>query len=272
MPLLVKLCTHTWTHHHPDWQVTIVTDDTIHKYLPDTDVTFIRERGQFANYIQFRSDLVRLHLLALHGGVWADASILMTDTLEWMLQEQQRDPDIEYVGYYLRSFTMDERFPVIENWMFGCIPNASFVVKWKDAFCNMILEYESIDAYVAARLQDTDPQGLASQLPYLNMHLAAQHVLQHEHDTTLSQTLKLFPVEDGPMKYLHDYDWYGDIGLRHLLCSDDSNEKGLMQRIIKFRGTERIVMEKEQPQLLDCLLDRFRAWKMSVPGTPLETL
>ncbi len=83
------------------------------------------------------SDIARLYAIAEHGGIWADASVLLTRSLDWVLELQvkqlvvgwsmvhlaglqrrimhlQEKDDLEFVGYYLRSDTTIPASPVIE--------------------------------------------------------------------------------------------------------------------------------------------------------------
>ena len=42
---------------------------------------------------KLRADWIRLELLRRHGGIWLDASTLLTAPLDWVLQQQQRVVD-----------------------------------------------------------------------------------------------------------------------------------------------------------------------------------
>jgi mannosyltransferase OCH1-like enzyme len=81
-PWLVQQVRASWALHNPDWEVRCVSGADWTSHLPapppfawnDTRVT-----------LQARSDIVRVALLASHGGVWADASVLcMAPLSQWI--------------------------------------------------------------------------------------------------------------------------------------------------------------------------------------------
>jgi hypothetical protein len=59
------------------------------------------------------AEVARLYAIAEHGGIWVDASLLFTQSLDWVL-ELQREQDLEFVGYYLEADTTLPTYPVIE--------------------------------------------------------------------------------------------------------------------------------------------------------------
>ena len=81
---MVTRCIASWRDLNPGWQARVVDATTLHRYcsLPwDLDI----ERDDLT--LQLISDLVRIYLLADHGGVWADASVYCAQPLDdWLPQ------------------------------------------------------------------------------------------------------------------------------------------------------------------------------------------
>lgn len=77
LPETVRLCFHSVDRHADGFKVIRLTDETVADYLniPE-DILRKRERGQIGP--AFFSDLLRVMLLATYGGVWLDATIMMT--------------------------------------------------------------------------------------------------------------------------------------------------------------------------------------------------
>jgi len=75
-PRLVKECYASWLRHNPGWEIIFLDENNIadHITLPVRQVTK-----------QAYSDILRINLLAKHGGVWADATCYCNKPLdEWL--------------------------------------------------------------------------------------------------------------------------------------------------------------------------------------------
>lgn len=81
LPDIVKLCFKSVDKYKGDYQVIRLDDDNLSDYLEFPDFVFEkRQNPQFKPV--FFSDLLRLALLHCYGGVWIDATILLTDELD----------------------------------------------------------------------------------------------------------------------------------------------------------------------------------------------
>lgn len=77
---MVEICFASVDKHAHDYQVIRITDDNLSEYIKFPDfVDEKRKNGAFRPV--FFSDLLRVALLYVYGGVWLDASILLTDRL-----------------------------------------------------------------------------------------------------------------------------------------------------------------------------------------------
>lgn len=77
-PELVKLCINSWRILNPGWSITVLDKHSADNVLPRKNLpSDITE----ASY----SDLLRLHLLKVNGGVWADATTLCLKPLDHWL-------------------------------------------------------------------------------------------------------------------------------------------------------------------------------------------
>lgn len=79
-PQLVRLCIQSWRDHHPGWEVTVHDSATAAQVVDRSRLTPGLKTVHY-------SDLLRTALLRRHGGVWADATLLCTRSLDdWLLQ------------------------------------------------------------------------------------------------------------------------------------------------------------------------------------------
>jgi mannosyltransferase OCH1-like enzyme len=90
-PDIVKRCIASWRDRNPEWNVRVLDNSMVSPVTRD-------ERFRFEHWpgltLQHFSDLVRLKLLSMHGGVWADASMYCSTPLDdWL-------PEISTSGFF----------------------------------------------------------------------------------------------------------------------------------------------------------------------------
>ena len=153
----------------------------------------------------------------------------------------------EFIGYYLKSFTTNMDYPVIENWFFGSVANGDFIRRWKAAFFNVgnfATPTFASDYYINSGV---DIQKIDSK-DYLFMHVAAQYAMQIlMTPDEIRQTMQLQPAESGPFKYLAANNWDTETALKSLCAGENITD------IIKLRGSERNRVIKDS-ELMDCIL------------------
>ena len=120
-PYVVRKCHESWVTKNPGWQV--VT-------LDDTTVPTVASRDYYAGSLatitrQHRADLLRLDLLAHHGGVWADATTFCVQPLDSWLP-----PDL-VSGFFAFHRPRPER--IISNWFLAAEPGNPVVSKLLEA-------------------------------------------------------------------------------------------------------------------------------------------
>jgi hypothetical protein len=232
LPKTVKMCMESWRKYNPEYEITLLTRKNFYNYV-NIPVEVSSHPNFNDNPTRF-ADLVRLYSLAEHGGVWIDSSVLLKAPLEnWIFPRYA-----EFSGFYIDAFTKDIKTgPVIENWFFACNKGSQFIRKWKEEFLKLA-DYINVEKYVESRKKmGVDFEKIATPI-YLAMHVAAQKVIQI--DKYPLDTLILKRAEDGPFKYLVDAKWDSEKALK-LACAN----KKYQEPILKMRGDERKVMEKE---------------------------
>lgn len=230
IPKTVKMCIEGWKKYNPDYKVILLTKQNYQNYI---DIPLeISQHPNFNDNVTRFADLLRIYVLAEHGGVWIDSSILLKSSLDsWLFSRPA-----EFSGFYIASFTKKGLPPVIENWFFACNKGSRFVELWKEEFLQ-IANYPSVESYVESRKKmGVDYEKINGPI-YLAMHVSAQKVLQLDKYPT--DTLILQKAEDGPFRYLVDSGWDSEKALK-LVCSNRSYQTPIM----KMRGNERKVIEK----------------------------
>ena len=84
-PPIVKKCLDSWVHHNKDWKIVALDENNLSKYI-DID-KYISKDTQEKISRTCLSDIVRLLLLKLHGGIWIDATNYCMKPLDsWIYQ------------------------------------------------------------------------------------------------------------------------------------------------------------------------------------------
>lgn len=232
VPYFVVKCIMTWAQKNPNYTINILNTNTIAHFLPEVDFEHLKH---VENQPARLSDYVRLNILKKYGGIWIDASSICNTTLDWV-HGIQNAYDVEFVGYYLDGFTephMVKDQPVVESWFLACVPGSRFIADWCDEFMRMD-SFDTIQEYI----DDLTHKGVSFQriqyIDYLTIHLSAQCVLQQGKKDYKIYVIK---AEDGPLKWLSDYQWNIEDSVKILFESG-----ALSQPLMKLRGCDRVVI------------------------------
>lgn len=229
---LITLCIDSWKRHNPTYEIIILNKENIYQYLPEFD-----DNLKHADDIRHYSDIIRIHILEKHGGIWSDASIICYESYDWILDIQQ-ESQVEFVGYWINHDL--EHSPVIENWFFAVVPNSTIMNDWKNELMKS-QEFESKDDYIDYLLDNCNAEKIDNP-PYLWMHVAMQKILQENKN---KYRYKLFPAKEGPFKYLEDNEWNNNDGINDLVnCVSENTCKQKYGSIVKFKGYQREDLEK----------------------------
>lgn len=233
LPFVIRKCIGTWRNRNPHHTINIITPYNINNWVCDIDVTKLR----FADTPQRLSDFIRLHVLYTYGGFWVDASTIMFESLDRFHDRQTATPSTEVVGYYMDGFTTRIEYPVIESWFIGCVKECTFIKLWRDEFMR-INDYVSVLSYIEhMKWCGISMQNIGYFAYYLNIHAAAQSVIQR-HDT--SGIIRLEKAEDGPFKYLVDVNWHSKQAIDRLIDHSCGNVP-----FIKLRSNERKFLHED---------------------------
>lgn len=155
MPEVVRIAMASVDYYAEDWRIIRLSDETLHEWieLPDFVQQRLREGGGFNR--TFLSDLLRVALLATYGGVWLDATILLTAPLPEALSEadffayqrDSREPDqllwrSSYYRYY--GFAPEYRVRMLNSILFARTPGHPIYT----ALLDFLLYYWEHERYI----------------------------------------------------------------------------------------------------------------------------
>jgi hypothetical protein len=238
IPPLIEQCILSWKRHNPGYTINILSKQNLKQFLDEPILSY-----KLSNTPQRTSDFIRIHILTKYGGIWADASLLMTQSLDWI----HNGSDV--VVYSIDDIHDSKTYPVLENWFIASIPHCDFIQKWKDEFMN-IHHFESGEEY----LEDVKKRGANLSTifctPYLTMHVAAQFVLQKVGTTS---ALRVLNARTGPYAHMR-FDTFPLTFKQSLynLCHDP------LSPIIKLRGIDREFI-MDHPRESECVWELIKS-------------
>ena len=235
-PELVQRCLANWQRFNPDHELRLLHADNAQDWLtPEQDFA---ARAHLPAYRQ--ADWLRLQLLALHGGIWMDASTLLTDSLAWV-HALQAEHQANFVGFFVDRYTQAPERPMVENWFLAAPPGSRFIADLAAEFERALTLGEP--AYLAELRSSGELAAAAQGLPesmqeYLVMHVAASHVLARG---TQGYRMALRRAEDSAFAYLAALRWRK----RHLFARLALTRcPARVPNLIKLRGGDRQVIER----------------------------
>lgn len=199
LPALVRKCIASWQRHHPQHDVRVVTSDTLAMYMDTAPI-----RVPWNDSPAREADIVRLHILAAHGGIWADATVYVHEPFPFV------GIPVDFGGYYLGSVRTDSGhvFPALETWCFATPPGGAFITAWRDAFMHAGGKGSIADRANAILKAGVAVGSVKNMLNYLFIYVAAQYVFQRVLPANFhTEHMFLLDAAQGPVKYAVENNW-----------------------------------------------------------------
>lgn len=127
-PATARACVETWRRLNPGWKLICLDQHSVGQYIgTDQPWQALPWLG-----LAHRADLIRLHLLSEHGGVWADASLCCVQPLDQWIDAAVSS------GFF--CFAAPGRDRVMSNWFMAALPGNLLVrrqlAELSDYFCD----------------------------------------------------------------------------------------------------------------------------------------
>ena len=236
MPPLIERCIANWHRLNPGLQIRVLNEQTASTWAGEFPASLA---GAGAT---LHADWLRLALLHRHGGIWLDASTLLTQPLDWVFAQHAASGS-DLVAYFLGRYTHDAHTPVVENWFLAAPPGSRFMADLYREFTEQVLVLGG--AGYAKKLAGQGDYARLLQgidMPeYLSMHLAVQRLLRSGQPYRLS----LQRAEEGPFFY-HALGGWGRTALK----------ARLLMRSAAAASPPLIKLRKPDRKRLDLYLER----------------
>lgn len=157
MPELVRMCYRRLLEAaRPQREVVLITKDNYSSYVEIPDYILRKVKSRIISLTHF-SDILRMSLLAKHGGLWIDATVYVHGKLP---------ENIFKTPYFSGKAPYDERFVSrceYTLFLIGSVPQAPWMIYARDVMfeywktANRVLEYSFTD-YILISAMDSIPE------------------------------------------------------------------------------------------------------------------
>lgn len=170
-PEVVQLSVRSWREMNPDYEVKLLSDQTIEGQLGfDPFVAFGVCRVRLT--IAMKTDVLRLYLLSRFGGVWADATVFCYQPLDtWMPSV------VDSFGFYTFRHKTSPNRP-IEAWLIAARQGDPVVRRVLELFVDHLFKKRRQALYVSNSRKSMERQGIGKNHPD---RIYADAVRQAEH-------------------------------------------------------------------------------------------
>ena len=125
-PKIVKKCIENWESVGKCKDIRILNDINIYRWIPFTEVI---KMNMITSCRANKSDMIRLYLLKRYGGIWMDASIILTKKLHtWLPRES--------VFCYRADRFSNKEITCLETFLIKAPPNHPFINEWYETCKN----------------------------------------------------------------------------------------------------------------------------------------
>ncbi len=193
VPDFIQRCIETWRKENPDHTVYVVNDKNLSEHLGEDEAKQLIE-WKFNDSPQRMSDLVRLAVIAKHGGVWLDASIICYENLGWV--------ETALEGRSCAVYSIPELAPkdkpLLESWFIAATKDSEFVRRWRDEFIETVPKYSTIQEYVDEKKAEGVPlDAIETNTNYLLVYICARKALRE----CPENSVKILNASEGPYSY-----------------------------------------------------------------------
>lgn len=147
-PEVVKWCVASWKHYNPTWNIILLDNTNLHKYVDLSKVTYDKDIK-----LCHLADIVRMLLLRDYGGLWVDATSFCHKPLDdWL-------PSYTTSGFF--AFDKPYSYLMLSNWFLYAEKNHPLITQW----CEETLYYYQVNGkahtyflhhYLFEQLYNTD--------------------------------------------------------------------------------------------------------------------
>jgi len=244
IPDIVSKCIATWSKFNPSYKIIVMSEVNYRDYCPIDVLGLKHMTNEYRTNKTRMSDIIRTIILKTYGGIWMDASIICTGSLDSLIELGSSK------GFLAYTMESRDEFPIIENWFIACSKDNEFMKMWYDEFIIRAASFESLAKYVEISNKHIKVRGGWTG-QYFTMHTAAQVLIQINKYPL--DRLVLLSACEGPFKIFCDNNWKSEEALTKLSVMTDVERP---KPIIKLVGTTRDLL-RDNKELSDVIFNNL---------------
>ena len=195
VPPLTQKCIENWKRMCPDYEVKLLNKTDV----PDDYKDLSPQR---------QSDWLRVERLKTHGGIWLDATIILTESLDWV------QGNGEALLFYQEAMTKKKDSPMYESWFMASVPNGKFITALFNEFdfaCRTFKNdgYDYVEYlkknHGDKKITDMLQYMFKGLLGYFTIYICIQKIIKI--DGVDSKLVTGLPGESGPILYQTKHRW-----------------------------------------------------------------
>lgn len=139
LPRTIELCWRNWnvwcSRSRHNFKPTLVTNANLAEFIDASAHPCFDPVLTYGPAL--RADFIRLALLHRHGGVYLDASVVLTQPLDWIVGKSHKGHNFFQAFYNPRNMSMSCSVPVIETSFLAAPPNHPLVQGWLERMLSL---------------------------------------------------------------------------------------------------------------------------------------
>jgi Capsular polysaccharide synthesis protein len=229
VPPLTQKCIENWKSMCPDYEVHLLNKTDV----PDEYKHLTPER---------QSDWLRLDRIKRYGGVWLDATVILTEPFDWI-----QGPGEAFM-FYQEGMGKDKTQRMYETWFIASVPNSTFITSLFNEFDFACKTFGNDgDKYIEHlrknygndKTEDLLQNMFRGLSGYLTIYICIQKVLKI--DGIDKNLITGFTSESGPLIYQGKHGWNHEKVIDDLLGPWPAEG---VNKLLKLVGKDRKELEK----------------------------
>ena len=144
-PELAKMCLHSLRKELPDYDIKIVTMDNLADYIDLPQVIIDKFNAGWIAGAHF-ADIIRLNLLANHGGLWVDSTVYCTDN------KLMKDIERSSMFVFRNMLGIDREYAALSNWFIASKKGNPYIKECAQLINKYFMEFTNLEDYFVCHL------------------------------------------------------------------------------------------------------------------------
>lgn len=180
LPEFPRICLNNWKNilSKKNFKINLISKKKFLDLQNELDENFLNKFTY-----QQQSDIVRLYLLYIYGGIWMDITTILQKDLSWVIDKFENG--YEQVGFYVNYPFLKKTHYLLESWFIAVKnPYNKIILLWKNTFINILKESLNTGKINKSKIWlNTNKESIPFFLhEYLSIHVANLWCVQNNQE------------------------------------------------------------------------------------------